>query len=128
MPEIYGTEPKAMTCQCCGAPLSRTHSGWKCSYCGTTYADDRGALKIISVPARVERFACEAVVDNWLIERDPEYASRHILEQLSIQLAEGIAPYMKCETDTDPMTMQSRVRASIGIVLPGDGVSSFWTR
>lgn len=128
MPDIYGTEPKAMTCKCCGAPLSKTYGGWKCDYCGTTYADDSGVLKIVSVPARVEHFACEAVVDNWLIERDPEYASKHILGQISSQLAKGIAPYMKYETDTDLRTMQKRVRASIGIVLPADGVSSFWTR
>jgi hypothetical protein len=128
MPEIYGTNPKAMTCQCCGAPLSRTHGGWRCSYCGTTYADDRGALKIISVPTRTQYFSCDVVVDDWLVERDPDYASKYILQQISKQLADGIAPHMKIETETDPMTMQSRVRASIGIVLPGDGVSSFWTR
>ena len=128
MPEIYGTEPKAMTCQCCGAPLSKTYNGWKCDYCGTQYSDDGGVLKIISVPTRTQYFSCDVVVDDWLVERDPDYASKYILQQISKQLADGIAPHMKIETDTDLRTMQRRVRGSIGIVLPGDGVSSFWTR
>ena len=122
------TEPKAMTCQCCGAPLSRTPMGWRCSYCGTIYADDSGVLKIVSVPTRTQYFSCDVAVDDWLVERDPDYASKYILQQISKQLADGIAPYMKIETDTDLRTMQRRVRGSIGIVLPADGVSSFWTR
>lgn len=128
MPEIFGTEPKAMTCQCCGAPLTRTPMGWKCDYCGTSYADDRGVLKIISVPARVEHLRCDVEVDDMIVYNDPDYASKYILSQISQQLAEKIAPYMQYETESYPFKRTQRVKARIGVVLPADGVSSFWTR
>ena len=126
--EIYGTEPKAMTCQCCGAPLSKTYGGWKCDYCGTTYADDSGVLKIVSVPARVEHLRCDVEVDDMIVYNDPDYASKYILSQISQQLAEKIAPYMQYETESYPVKRTQRVKARIGVVLPADGISSFWTR
>ena len=128
MPEIYDNNPKAMTCRCCGAPLSKTYNGWKCDYCGTTYAEDSGTLKIISVPARVEHVRCEVEVDDMIVYNDPDFASKYILSQISQQLAEKIAPYMQYKTESYPLKMTQRVKARIGVVLPVDGVSSFWTR
>ncbi len=121
-------DPKPMTCQCCGAPLSKTYGGWKCDYCGTTYADDSGVLKIVSVPARVEHLRCDVEVDDMIVYNDPDYASKYILRQISQQLAEKIAPYMQYETESYPFKRTQRVKARIGVVLPADGVSSFWTR
>lgn len=117
-----------MTCKCCGAPLSKTYNGWKCDYCGTKYSDDGGTLKIISVPARVEHVGCEVEVDDMIVYNDPDFASKYILSQISQQLAEKIAPYMQYKTESYPLKGTLRVNARIGVVLPADGISSFWTR
>ena len=120
---------KEMTCKCCGAPLVREYGGWRCDYCGTTYADDNtGILRIVSSPARTRQFACQMTIDRptWMMmSASPEEASKYVIAKLADELARGIAPYMEYTVENDFMRHSVTVKSRVGVVLPRDAGFNF---
>lgn len=121
MPEIYGTEPKAMTCQCCGAPLSRGLDDWHCDYCGTRYiggATGQHSLRIIKEPARTEHFSCEMAVPKFAVMHDPEGIAEYAMRHLAGEMVDGLAQRMRYEVRQNPMTNDYIIKGDIGVVMP----------
>ena len=106
-----------LTCQNCGGPL--TASG-KCPYCGTIYKLDHslGEVRYIQVSsAPVQTIAAQASIPHYL-KQEPDLAAEYSLEQLSHELAKGLAGFMKIETREDPYLRATIIRGTVRVVPP----------
>ena len=117
------SDPKPMTCKCCGAPLTRGFDGWYCEYCGTKYiGGDTGqhTLKIVTEPARVEHLACQMAVPKAMIGYDADGIAKYAMRNLAEKMAEGLENLMRYKVEYNPITESYIVRSDIGVVIPRD--------
>ena len=110
---------KELKCTNCGAPLL---PNGKCEYCGSRFHVEQtfGNYKIIEIehgPAQEIAAKMEIPFEarNYMkTEKITQYAMR----ELTRQLAEGLAAYMRLDVMEDPMRMATIVRGSVRVVPP----------
>ena len=108
-----------LTCQNCGAPL--TKSG-ECKYCGTIHqlANNCDGLPYIvefSNP-RVQTIAAQVSISNYVRESHPDLAADFSLGKLREELAKGLAGFMRIDTREDPIMQTTIIRGTVRVVPP----------
>jgi len=110
---------KELKCKNCGAPLERNG---KCSYCGSVFEVSyfENEIKFVEVGApKVETL--QAVMEVPFEARHymkDEDISAYSLRELSRQLAEGLAGYMRLDVMEDPCRMATIVRGRVRVLPP----------
>ena len=117
-----------MQCKSCGAHLKRRGSGdWICEYCGAVYRVNE------SYPAEVrfvevQRAPTKTIVaqvrypDEIAIHVSEEALAERTIQELTTELAKGLAPYMKVMVSKDyrggPFGTETIVRGTVRVVPP----------
>ena len=110
---------KELKCKNCGAPLERNG---KCSYCGSVFEIsyfgneinfvEVGAPKVETLQAVME---VPLEVRHYMKDED---ISAYSMRELSRQLAEGLAGYMRLDVMEDPCRMATIVRGRVRVLPP----------
>lgn len=108
---------KELKCKNCGATL---RPDGKCEYCGSVFLlDDFGHIRVAYAP---QTQVLSAKMEIPFQARDymrKEDISAYSLRELSHQLAEGLAAYMRLDVMEDPCRMTTIVRGTVRVVPPG---------
>ena len=110
---------KKLACINCGAPINPHNL--KCEYCGTQYRDEcgDGRIRIHSYSPDVVVLRSQVAIDNYAIRRCPvEDVAKFTTKELTLSLAEALAPYIVMETERDPFSMTQIVRGTIRVLDP----------
>lgn len=113
---------KALICKNCGGSINpRT---LKCEYCGTQYKEEFAdvpvrPLVIQSFPESIKVLATKVEVSEFMM-RDvpPERIAEFTMVDIARSLAEALAPYIKLETERDPVRMTQVIRGTVRVVEP----------
>ena len=108
---------KELKCKNCGAPL---RPDGKCEYCGSVFIPDGfGHVQIVHDPrAQVLSAQMEVPFEARHYMRK-EDISAYSIRELTHQLAEGLAAYMRLDVMEDPCRMATIVRGTVRVVPPG---------
>ena len=104
-------------CKNCGAPLKNIgYNRYKCEYCGSIYEENTHHIFI-----EVERPQCFTVkatasVPEYVIRKNPDFASNYVADQLAQSLAERIKEHMTICQDYDIRNMDYVYQAQIRIL------------
>lgn len=104
-------------CKNCGAPLRNVgYNRYKCEYCGSIYEENTRHLFI-----EVERPQCftigaTASVPEYVVRKNPDFASSYVADELAQSLAERIKEYMTIRQDYDIRNMDYIYQAQIRIL------------
>lgn len=111
-------EPKAMTCQNCGANINRITL--RCDFCGTEYESHNDRIKIVLDRPGVHRIRCQTKVDMECMRHSPEKVRDYVLRDMREQIADGLLAYMKMTTSEcyDPMSLCQIIRGEVRVVDP----------
>lgn len=113
---------KALICKNCGGGINP--NTLKCEYCGTQYREEFTdglvrPLVVQSCPANIKVLGTQVSVSEWMF-RDvpPERIAEFTMKDISRSLAEALAPYIKLETERNPVTMTQIIRGTVRVVEP----------
>lgn len=113
-----------MQCKSCGAHLKRRGSGeWICEYCGAVYPVDESypaEVRFVEVQ-RVPTKTIEAQVrypDEIAIHVSEEALAERTIQELTYELAKGLAPVMKVIVNRDYLHGETIVRGTVRVVPP----------
>lgn len=106
-----------LACEACGAPLT---ADGRCEYCGARYRLERGdTIRVIQVEhPKVQTIAMTAAITKELAARYPDEAGRIVLRDMTRQMAESLAAFMKIERSEDPCRDAIMIRGTIRVVEP----------
>jgi hypothetical protein len=112
---------KKLICECCGGIIDPVKM--VCEYCGTHYQRDVNDQVI-----RIETFQNPVITltANRIIDRDvlytlgPKKASELVLESMAKELANSLIPFMRVDSDFDPLYCEHKVRSTIKVIQPVD--------
>lgn len=105
-----------LKCKNCGATL---RPDGKCEYCGSVFRFDSLTHVVCVHPADASVLSAhlEIPFDARRYMR-PEDISKYSVRELSAQLAEGIAGYMRVDVSEDPCRMATIVRGTVRVIPP----------
>lgn len=104
-------------CKNCGAPLKNVgYNRYKCEYCGSIYEENTHHIFI-----EVERPQCftlraTASVPEYIVRKDPDFASNCVTDQLAQSLAERIKEHMTIQQAYDIRNMDYIYEGQIRIL------------
>lgn len=104
-------------CKNCGAPLKNIgYNRYKCEYCGSIYEENTQHIFI-----EVERPQCFTVratasIPEYIVRKDPNFASNCVTDQLAQSLAERIKEHMIIHQGYDPRNMDYIYEGQIRIL------------
>lgn len=104
-------------CKNCGAPLKNVgYNRYKCEYCGSIYEENTHHIFI-----EVERPQCftlraTASVPEYVVRKDPDFASNCVADQLAQSLAERIKEHMTIQQAYDIRNMDYIYEGQIRIL------------
>lgn len=104
-------------CKNCGAPLKNVgYNRYKCEYCGSIYEENTHHVFI-----EVERPQCftiraTASVPEYIVRKDPDFASNCVTDQLAQSLAERIKEHMTIQQAYDIRNMDYIYEGQIRIL------------
>ena len=104
-------------CKNCGAPLRNVgYNRYKCEYCGSIYEENTHHIFI-----EVERPQCftlraTASVPEYVVRKDPDFASNCVADQLAQSLAERIKEHMTIQQAYDIRNMDYIYEGQIRIL------------
>lgn len=107
-----------LICKQCGGKIDPVKM--VCEYCGTSYNDcfPRQIKYVVEQP-NVHTLATNITVPMEVLRHvDAGNFSKHIVRDMSSQLAEAIAPYLTIDVEDDPYTMEKHVRGKIRVLDP----------
>lgn len=117
-----------MKCKSCGAHLKRRGSGeWICEYCGAVFRVDEsipGEIRYIEVKqARAQTLQVQVKYpDEIALHIGEEALAERTIQELTTELAKGLAPYMKVMVSKDyrggPFGTETIVRGTVRVVPP----------
>lgn len=113
---------KALICKNCGGSINP--KTLQCEYCGTQYQEEITDnpirhLVIQSCPADIKALGTKvSVSDDMMRNVPPERIAEFTMKEITRNLAEALAPFVKVETEHDPMMMVQVIRGSIRVVEP----------
>lgn len=113
-------------CTSCGAPLviegSPQFKRWRCEYCGAVYVNkgERDHYHFVEVcPAPVCRLYAEKRIPHYIREGiNADDISNYTIEELTHQLAEGLAACMKVDVREDPTMKATIIRGEVRVIPP----------
>jgi len=108
-----------LKCKNCGAPLTREG---KCEYCGSRFHVEQtfGGFHIIEIehgPAQTLSASMKIPFEARHYMK-AENITQYSIRELTKQLAEGLAAYMRLDVMEDPMRMATIVRGTVRVVPP----------
>lgn len=104
-------------CKNCGAPLRNMgYNRYKCEYCGSIYEENTHHIFI-----EVERPQCftlraTASMPEYIVRKDPDFASSCVTDQLAQSLAERIKEHMTIQQAYDIRNMDYIYEGQIRIL------------
>lgn len=104
-------------CKNCGAPLRNVgYNRYKCEYCGSIYEENTHHVFI-----EVERPQCftiraTASVPEYIVRKEPDIASKCVVDQLAQSLAEKIKEHMTIYQNYDICNMDYIYEGQIRIL------------
>lgn len=107
-------------CECCGGDINPYTL--KCEYCGTQYKDKNERVVRVdhySSPVRtiaMQRYVSEEELKHYSLEE----VSEHVVQDLTYQIAEVIAPFCNFSVENDIRYWQKRIVAICKIVQPNN--------
>ena len=113
-----------MKCKSCGAHLKRRGSGeYMCEYCGAVYkADEYHPAEIRFVEVKQAPVSTlEAYVrypDEIAMHISEEALAERTIQELTCELAKGLAPVMKVMVNKDYIRGETIVRGTVRVVPP----------
>ena len=113
---------KALVCENCGGKINP--NTLQCEYCGTQYKEEfkDGAIQHIvvqSCPAEIKVLATRVSVSEEMMYRmPPERIAEFTMKDITRSLAEALAPFVKLETERDPMARTQVIRGTVRVVEP----------
>lgn len=117
-----------MKCKSCGAPLKRRGSGeWICEYCGAVYRVDESypaEVRFVEVQqARAQTLQVKvSYPDEIALQIGEQALAERTIQDLTYELAKGLAPYMKVMVSKDyrggQFGTETIVRGSVRVVPP----------
>lgn len=111
-----------LTCKNCGGSLHLIGNGqYHCEYCGSTYELDNRGLPTIKVyqSAPVQTITCVKEISRPELDFINENnLSEYTLRDITHQLAEGLAGFLRLDTTHDRRTDAIIVRGTVRVVPP----------
>lgn len=113
-----------MKCKSCGAPLKRRGSGELiCEYCGAVYRVDESypaEIRFVEVQQAPTMTLAAQVryPDEIAIHVSEEALAERTIQELTYELAKGLAPVMKVMVNKDYIHGETIVRGTVRVVPP----------
>lgn len=108
-------------CTCCGAPLRKSefvYNEYVCEYCGNKFKIDN------NIPIKIETFQNPVqtlyskmeIEDEFLKDAGEATVAEIAMRNLTRNLADSLAPFMRIESTYDPARMTHTMTARIRLV------------
>lgn len=110
---------KKLQCTSCGAPINPKTG--ICEYCGSVYLIEKNfpMPSIINVEhPKVERVAARISINNELAHRDPDGISQYAIQNISHNIADGLAEFLKISTTQDLVSDSTIIQGELRILPP----------
>ena len=109
---------KPMICECCGGHIDR--ASLVCKMCGTPYRldEDMKPIRITEYRGRLVTISGEAHIPSYILAENPEYVSRHTLQEMAISMAEKLLPLVEFEHTMNPRTQEMITYGRIRVAAP----------
>ena len=104
-------------CKNCGAPLKHIgYNRYKCEYCGSIYEENINHIFIEIERPQCFTIAATASVPEYVVIKNPDFASNYVTDQLAQSLAERIKEHMTIHQGYDARNMDYIYEGQIRIL------------
>lgn len=108
---------KPYICPQCGGKVNR--ATLICEMCGTAFKEEPGLMRIVVDRPGVHVLQANHIIGNEMLGAlGLKEASEMCIRRLAAEFAESIAPFMNVETEWEPRTNQTMIRARLRVIDP----------